>query len=108
MKSLYHTLSLFSFFIFSTSNNFKSYNVIKRLPVCLAIPGKIIEIDSDKQHATVDYGDGTRRKANISLVEAKKGDYVLVHAGFAIEVLDEKEANETLALFREMLSVEDK
>jgi len=76
--------------------------------VCLAIPGKIINIDSDKNHATVDYGDGTKRKANISLVEVKKGDYVLVHAGFAIEVLDEKEAEKTLDLFREMLSMEDK
>jgi hydrogenase expression/formation protein HypC len=76
--------------------------------VCLAIPGKIIEIDSDKNHANVDYGDGTRRKANISLVEVKKGDYILVHAGFAIEVLDEAEAHKTLDLFREMLSMEDK
>jgi len=76
--------------------------------VCLAIPGKIINIDSDKNHATVDYGDGTKRKANISLVDVKKGDYVLVHAGFAIEVLDEKEAEKTLDLFREMLSMEDK
>ena len=76
--------------------------------MCLAIPGKIINIDSDKNHATVDYGDGTKRKANISLVEVKKGDYVLVHAGFAIEVLDEKEAEKTLDLFREMLSMEDK
>ena len=76
--------------------------------MCLAIPGKIVEIEKDHQHATVDYGDGTKRKANISLVEVKKGDYVLVHAGFAIEVLDEKEAKETLSLFREMLSVEEK
>ena len=76
--------------------------------MCLAIPGKIINIDSDKNHATVDYGDGTKRKANISLVDVKKGDYVLVHAGFAIEVLDEKEAEKTLDLFREMLSMEDK
>ena len=74
--------------------------------MCLAIPGKIIEINSDKNHATVDYGDGTKRKANISLVDVKKGDYVLVHAGFAIEVLDEKEAEKTLELFREMLSME--
>jgi len=75
--------------------------------VCLAIPGKIIEINSDKNHATVDYGDGTKRKANISLVDVKKGDYVLVHAGFAIEILDEKEAEKTLELFREMLSMEE-
>jgi len=75
--------------------------------VCLAIPGKIIDIDSKKEHATVDYGDGTKRKVNISLIDVEVGKYVLVHAGFAIEVLDEKEAKETLDLFREMLSQED-
>jgi hydrogenase expression/formation protein HypC len=75
--------------------------------VCLAIPGKIIEIDKNKEHAIVDYGEGTKRKANVTLVNAKIGDYVLVHAGFAIEVLNEKEAKETLELFREMLSMED-
>lgn len=72
--------------------------------MCLAIPGKIVEIDSNSEHALVDYGDGTRRRVNISLVDVKKNDYVLVHAGFAIEVLDEKEAMETINLFREMLS----
>jgi len=72
--------------------------------VCLAIPGKIIEIDKKKEYATIDYGDGTRRKVNVILVDAREGDYVLVHAGFAIQVLDEKEARETLDLFREMLS----
>jgi hydrogenase expression/formation protein HypC len=72
--------------------------------VCLAIPGKIVEIDKDKEHAVVDYGDGTKRKANVTLVNVKIGDYVLVHAGFAIEVLNEKDAQETLELFREMLS----
>jgi len=74
--------------------------------VCLAIPGKIVEIDKNKEHATVDYGEGTKRKANITLVSVKIGDYILVHAGFAIEVLNEKEALETLDLFREMLSME--
>jgi hydrogenase expression/formation protein HypC len=72
--------------------------------MCLAIPGKIINIDKNKEHATVDYGDGTKRKANITLVEAKIGDYILVHAGFAIEVLNEEEAKETLDLFKQMLS----
>jgi len=75
--------------------------------VCLAIPGKIIEIDENNEHATVDYGDGTKREANISLVSVKIGDYILVHAGFAIEVLNEKEAKETLDLFREILSSEE-
>ena len=73
--------------------------------MCLAIPGKIVEIDSNKEHATIDYGDGTKRKANVTLVDVNIGDYVLVHAGFAIQVLDEKEAQETLDLFREMLSM---
>ena len=72
--------------------------------MCLAIPGKIIKIDANKQHALVDYGDGTKRQVNINLVEVKVGEYVLVHAGFAIEVLEEDEAKKTLELFREILS----
>jgi hydrogenase expression/formation protein HypC len=75
--------------------------------VCLAIPGKIIKIDSKNNQAVVDYGSGTKRTANISLVKGKIGDYVLVHAGFAIQVLRRKEARETLALFREMMSFAD-
>jgi len=74
--------------------------------MCLAVPGKIVEIDENREHAIVDYGDGTKRKINITLVDVKTGEYVLVHAGFAIEVLDEKEARETLNLFREVLSAE--
>ena len=76
----------------------------KREIVCLAIPGKILDIDKKTQHALVDYGDGTKRRANISLIDVKVGDYVIVHAGFAIQILDEHEALETLALFREILS----
>jgi len=72
--------------------------------VCLAIPGKIIKIDDKDNLATIDYGDGTKRIINISLVDVKTGDYVLVHAGFAIEILDENEAQKTLELFREILS----
>ena len=75
--------------------------------MCLAIPGKIINIEADKKHALVDYGDGTKRKANISLVNVTKGDYILVHAGFAIQKVDKKEAEETLELFRTMLSYGD-
>ena len=74
--------------------------------MCLAVPGKIIEIDKDKQHATVDYGDGTKCIVNISLVDVKIGTYVLVHAGFAIQTVDPKEAEETLELFREMIRAE--
>ncbi|OYT28416.1 hydrogenase assembly protein HypC [Thermoplasmatales archaeon ex4572_165] len=74
--------------------------------MCLAIPGKIVEIDKKNQIALVDYGDNTKRKANISLVDVKVGQYVLVHAGFAIQILDPKDAKETLELFKEMLSQE--
>jgi hydrogenase expression/formation protein HypC len=72
--------------------------------VCLAIPGKIIQIDDKSDSATIDYGDGTKRMINVSLVDVKIGDYVLVHAGFAIEKLNEIEAKKTLDLFREILS----
>jgi hydrogenase expression/formation protein HypC len=71
--------------------------------VCLAIPAKIIEIDNKKENATIDYGDGTKRKANVTLVDVDIGDYVLIHAGFAIEKLNEKEAKNTLNLFKEIL-----
>jgi len=70
--------------------------------MCLAVPAKIIEITGDL--AKVDFGSGVLREVNITLVEeAKKGDYILVHAGYAIQLLDEEEAEETLRLWREFL-----
>jgi hydrogenase expression/formation protein HypC len=75
--------------------------------MCLAIPGKVVEIEESGEHAFIDYGDGTKRKANVSLVNVKIGDYILVHAGFAIQVLKEKEAQETLNLFRQILQEEE-
>jgi len=75
--------------------------------MCIAAPGKIIDIDHETNQATIDYGNKTIRKANISLVHVSIGDYVLVHAGFAIQRLDPKEAEETLALFSELLSNEE-
>jgi len=71
--------------------------------MCLAIPGKIIEIDENKKQAIIDYGNGTKRKANISFLDVSINDYVLVHAGFAIQKLDPKEAKETLNIFFELL-----
>jgi hydrogenase expression/formation protein HypC len=53
--------------------------------MCLAIPGKIIAIK--KQLATVDF-DGIKKEINISLVDVKIGEHVMVHAGFAIEKMD--------------------
>jgi len=70
--------------------------------MCLAIPARVVEINGDT--AKVDFGAGTMREVNISLVEAKVGEYVIVHAGYAIEVLDQKAAEETLALWNEILN----
>ncbi|HYB68423.1 MAG TPA: HypC/HybG/HupF family hydrogenase formation chaperone [Candidatus Acidoferrales bacterium] len=71
--------------------------------MCLAIPAKVVSRKEDK--AEVDFGEGVLREVNITLVEANVGDYVLVHAGYAIQVLDEKEALETLRLWNEILGV---
>lgn len=68
--------------------------------MCLAIPGKIVEIEG--KTAKVDFG-GTLHPSDISLVDAGVGDYVIVHAGFAIQMMDEEEAQETLDLWRELL-----
>jgi len=71
--------------------------------MCLGIPAKIIEIDPTTGQGRIDYL-GTRVKTNFMLLEnAKVGDWVIVHAGFAISRLDEDEARETLDLVREYL-----
>jgi hydrogenase expression/formation protein HypC len=74
--------------------------------MCLAIPAKVISVKEEK--AKVDFGEGVSREVNVTLVNAKIGDYVLVHAGYAIQVLDEKEALETLRLWNEILEAEAK
>jgi len=71
--------------------------------MCLGIPAKVINIDESKL-GKVDYL-GTRVKTNFSLLEdINIGDWVIVHAGFAISKLDEEEAKETLSLLREIAS----
>lgn len=68
--------------------------------MCLGIPAKVVQID-DSQVGKVDYL-GTKVKTNFALLEnVKKGDWVIVHAGFAISKLDEEEAQETLEILRE-------
>ncbi len=59
--------------------------------MCLAFPGKITEINDES--AIVDYG-GIRKSANISFVDCAVGDWILVHVGFAIETVDEKQARD--------------
>jgi len=71
--------------------------------MCLAVPAKVIEKSPDGKTAKVDFGDSITREVDVSLVEADIGDYVLVHAGFAIEVLNPKEAAETLKAWEELL-----
>ncbi|PKL72374.1 HypC/HybG/HupF family hydrogenase formation chaperone [Candidatus Kuenenbacteria bacterium HGW-Kuenenbacteria-1] len=61
--------------------------------MCLAIPGKIIKINKEK--AIVDF-DGIKKEINISLVKVKIKDYVIIHAGFAIQKIEKQEAIEAL------------
>jgi len=72
--------------------------------MCLAIPAKVLSVKDEV--AQVDFGNGVLREVNVMLVEAGIGDYVLVHAGYAIQVLDQKEAEETLRLWDEILKSE--
>jgi hydrogenase expression/formation protein HypC len=73
--------------------------------MCLAVPGKIIEInnrDPITRQGTVDFG-GVSKEINLSFVpEAVPGDYVLVHAGFALNTIDEAEAAQVFDYLREM------
>jgi hydrogenase assembly chaperone HypC/HupF len=78
--------------------------------MCLAIPGKIVEIvDAENDIAKVEVG-GVRRNINIGMLDkedARIGDYVLIHVGFAMSKIDEKEAEDTLRLLEELGSYQD-
>jgi hydrogenase expression/formation protein HypC len=74
--------------------------------MCLAIPASIIHIND--QMGTIDM-EGTRREVSLLLLEDPKiGDYVIVHAGFAIHKIDETEAMESLKVLREMASLAER
>jgi hydrogenase expression/formation protein HypC len=78
--------------------------------MCLAIPGKIIEIVDPENHiAKVEVG-GVRRNINTGMLderEAQVGNYVLIHVGFAMSRIDEKQAHETLRILEEIGQYED-
>lgn len=74
------------------------------MQMCLAIPAKVLSVK--KNIASVDFGEGVLREVNVTLVDVKVGDYVLVHAGYAIQVLDEREAQETLQLWSQIIQAE--
>jgi len=69
--------------------------------MCLAIPGKVLETQGNV--AKVDFGNGVIRDVDITLVDVDVGKYVLVHTGYAIQVMEEEDARETLDLWREIL-----
>jgi hydrogenase expression/formation protein HypC len=69
--------------------------------MCLAVPGKLVRIDGDI--GFVEFQGAERRIGLMLLPEARVGDYVLVHAGYAIQRMDEAEALENLRLLDELL-----
>ncbi len=74
--------------------------------MCLGVPMKIVSRDGDMAMAEI---DGVSREASLMLLadEVFPGDYIIVHAGFAISKVDEGYAEETLRLMREVFSPED-
>jgi hydrogenase expression/formation protein HypC len=71
--------------------------------MCLAVPVRIVSIDRDEAETEI---AGVRRRVSITFTpEARVGDYVLLHTGYAIGVIDEAEAEETLKLLEEMASL---
>jgi hydrogenase expression/formation protein HypC len=68
--------------------------------MCLSMPAKIISVEGDMAEVSV---GGTLFKAGLQMIEdAKPGDYILLHAGFAIQKISEEDANETMRLLNEM------
>jgi hydrogenase expression/formation protein HypC len=68
--------------------------------MCLGIPARIIKIDGDFAEANI---NGASLRVGIQLLETvKPGDYVLVHTGYALEVIDEKDALETIKILRQL------
>jgi hydrogenase expression/formation protein HypC len=72
--------------------------------MCLGVPGKIVEIYESRglRMCKIDFGGALREACLETLLDAKVGDYTIIHAGFALSLLSEEEANETLSLLREM------
>ncbi len=77
--------------------------------MCLGVPGKVTSIRDDRgtKMATVDFGGVTKEICLAYVPEARIGDYTIIHAGFAITLLDEASALETLTLMREVGLLDD-
>lgn len=77
--------------------------------MCLAIPGKVAQIDirDGVRTGRIQFGGITRQDCLDFVPEAQEGDYVMVHVGFAISVVDKEEAERTYALLESMGVLED-
>ncbi len=77
--------------------------------MCLGVPGKIIEVyeTNELKMGKIDFGGVIRESCLEYVPDAKVGEYVIVHVGFAISLLSEEEANETLELLREIINIEE-
>ena len=77
--------------------------------MCLGIPGKIIEIDSSSNFlmAKIDFGGVIREACIQAIPDAKIGDYTIVHAGFALNIISPEDAAETLRLLNEITALDD-
>ena len=67
--------------------------------MCLATPGQIISIEPDQKNGLVSF-QGLKKRVNLSLVKVKKGDWVVVHAGFAIQKLIQKDAQQVFQMLK--------
>ena len=75
--------------------------------MCIAAPAQIVEINQEEKIGFVDFG-GVKQQVKLDLVdEIEEGKYVLVHAGYAIEVLDDQAAKESLEAWDELLEILD-
>ncbi len=76
--------------------------------MCLGVPGKIVEIydGGPLRMCKIDFGGVFREACIDTLPEAKVGDYTIIHAGFALSILSEEEAQESLAALRELADLE--
>jgi hydrogenase expression/formation protein HypC len=74
--------------------------------MCLAIPTQILEIDEDRV-ATVELGGVTRQVSLIMTPDAEVGDYVLIHTGYAITLMDPEEAHASLEAFAELAEIQE-
>jgi len=77
--------------------------------MCLAVPGKITEIfeTAGMRMCKIDFGGVVREACLQALPDAKVGDFTIVHAGFALNILSETEAQETLDALRELGEIEN-